>query len=66
MAVDWWQEGASIYAAIVATGALFLEIRRWFESGPRLKVTIICPAIQVGGAQEDDRALQEAKKNPRP
>ncbi len=31
---DW----AAIYAAIVATGALFLEVRRWFESGPKLVV----------------------------
>lgn len=29
---DW----IAIYAAIVATGALFLELRRWFESGPKL------------------------------
>ena len=30
----------AIYAAIVATGALALEIRRWFESGPRIKVRV--------------------------
>lgn len=28
------------YAAIVATGALALEIRRWFETGPRIKVRV--------------------------
>jgi hypothetical protein len=27
----------AIYAAIVATGALALEVRRWFESGARLR-----------------------------
>ncbi|MGV2050245.1 hypothetical protein ACQZ48_09175 [Agrobacterium sp. 22-209-1] len=33
-ASDW----AAVYAAIVATGALALEIRRWFESGPKISV----------------------------
>ncbi|CFX34395.1 conserved protein of unknown function [Candidatus Filomicrobium marinum] len=31
---DW----TAIYAAIVATGALVLEVRRWFESGPKVFV----------------------------
>ncbi|NLS04611.1 hypothetical protein HGP14_14730 [Rhizobium sp. P32RR-XVIII] len=31
-AADW----IAIYAAIVATGALSLEVRRWFESGPKI------------------------------
>ena len=35
-----WGIGVAIYAAIVATGALFLEIRRWVESGPRLYLTV--------------------------
>ena len=30
----------AIYATIVATGALFLKIRRWVESGPRLHLTV--------------------------
>lgn len=38
---DW----VATYAAIVATGALFLEIRRWRESGPHLSVT--CRSNQV-------------------
>lgn len=33
-----WQVAVAIYAAVVATGALFLEIRRWFEGRPRLIV----------------------------
>ncbi|MBB6467943.1 hypothetical protein HNQ96_003826 [Aminobacter lissarensis] len=32
---DW----AAFYAAIVATGALFLEMRRWVESGPKLRIS---------------------------
>ena len=35
-----WGIRVAIYAAIVATGALFLEIRRWVESGPRLHLTV--------------------------
>jgi hypothetical protein len=37
---DWWTNGTAIYAAIVATFALALEMRRWFESGPRLTITV--------------------------
>lgn len=36
---------ATVYAAVVATGALFLEVRRWFESGTRLHVTYMLNAI---------------------
>jgi hypothetical protein len=35
----------ALYAAIVSTGALFLEVRRWFESGPRLNITYMLDAI---------------------
>jgi hypothetical protein len=38
---DWWTIIIAAYAAIVATGALALEIRRWFESGPRLSLHIM-------------------------
>jgi hypothetical protein len=38
---DWWTIGIAAYAAIVSTGALFLELRRWFEAGPRLNIDII-------------------------
>lgn len=36
---EWWQVGVAIYAAVVATGALFLEVRRWFEDRLRLRIT---------------------------
>lgn len=36
---EWWQVGIAVYAAIVATGALALEVRRWFEGRPSLIVT---------------------------
>lgn len=35
-----WEVGVAIYAAVVGTGALFLEVRRWFESRPRLVVSV--------------------------
>lgn len=36
---EWWPVGVAIYAAIVATGALFLEVRRWVEGQARLVVS---------------------------
>lgn len=38
---DWWTIGIAAYAAIVSTGALFLELRRWFEAGPRLNIHVM-------------------------
>lgn len=46
----------AIYAAIVGTGALFLEVRRWFESGPRLKLSIISNAKMLGSFWEGEDA----------
>jgi hypothetical protein len=44
------------YAAFVATGALFLEIRRWFETGPKLVIRLMPNATTFGhraGAEEN-------------
>jgi hypothetical protein len=41
MITDWWTISIAAYAAIVATGALALELRRWFESGPRLSIQVM-------------------------
>lgn len=38
---DIWTIAVAVHAAIVATGALALEIRRWVESGPRLSLSIM-------------------------
>lgn len=43
-----WGEWIAVYAAVVATGALFLEIRRWFESRPRLYIDIATGMVTVG------------------
>lgn len=45
--IESWIAG---YAAIVATGALFLEVRRWFESGPRLRISATPNMITAGRA----------------
>jgi len=53
-AADW----IAIYAAIVATGALFLEIRRWFESGPQIHVRATPNMMVLGGSSpEEERDL---------
>lgn len=54
MATDRWTIVIAAYAAIVATGALFLEIRRWFESGPRIRISMMPVAKIYGGPVEDD------------
>jgi len=36
-----WGDAATIYAGIVATAALALEVRRWFESGPKLRLSVM-------------------------
>jgi len=43
------------YAAIVATGALFLEVRRWAESGPRLVLSCMPNALVSGESKEKKR-----------
>ena len=54
-------DATAIYAAIVATGALALEIRRWFESGPRLTLSIISKAKTYGGVLPDDKEYLVAR-----
>ena len=43
----------AIYAAIVGTGALALEFRRWFESGPR-PILHVSPNMMVIGSDGND------------
>jgi hypothetical protein len=46
----------AVYAAIVATGALFLEVRRWFENGPRLALGAM-PNAQMSGDETKEHYL---------
>jgi hypothetical protein len=48
----------AIYAAIVATSALLLNLRTWIESGPQIKINIIPDGMIIGGGEEfDERDL---------
>ncbi|WP_147290411.1 hypothetical protein [Pannonibacter phragmitetus] len=42
------------YAAIVATGALALEIRRWFETGPRISVRARADTVLLDGDRKTE------------
>lgn len=51
--INWLTIIIAGYAAIVATGALALEVRRWFESGPRLSIDLMPEAetINIPGTE---------------
>lgn len=56
--MEWTIEGAiAAYAAIVGTGALFLEIRRWRESGARLSLSLMADAQIVGDGRIEEKGL---------
>ncbi|TPL55413.1 hypothetical protein FJ942_17050 [Mesorhizobium sp. B2-4-2] len=42
----------AVYAAVVATGALALEVRRWFESGPKIYVKASPNMTLLDGVKE--------------
>jgi len=48
------QTWVAIYAAIVSTAAVALEVRRWFESGPRYKIKLIPNGMVIGGGDDTD------------
>jgi hypothetical protein len=43
-----------LYAAIVSTSALLLNLRTWIEAGPRLKVKVIPDGMVIGGDPKFD------------
>jgi hypothetical protein len=48
----------AIYAAIVGTGALLLNFKSWFDSGVKLKLSVIPDGMVIGGDSEmDERDL---------
>ena len=47
----------AIYAAIVATGALALEVRRWFESRPRLFLHVGTNMMVISSDGNDEHNL---------
>lgn len=52
-----WQTWVAIYAALIATGALFLEIRRWFDSRPRLALSVSKNMSTYGSLERDTRTF---------
>lgn len=44
----------AIYAAIVATSALLLNFRSWWETGPRLHLSLMVDGMVVGGLPEQE------------
>lgn len=52
-----WSDWATVYAAIVATGALSLELRRWFESGAKLNLSFMLDAITIPLGHDDRRYI---------
>jgi hypothetical protein len=44
----------SIYAAILATSALALNIKTWFDAGVRLKISLIPDGVVIGGDPQFD------------
>ncbi len=49
---DW----ISLLALMIACGASALEVRRWFESGPRLRLRIIADVVMVPGDDKRSKA----------
>jgi hypothetical protein len=54
--MDWAKPEVivAVYAAFVGTVALYLEVRRWFKTGPRLKITLMVDAMTIGGDPQFD------------
>lgn len=48
---------ATAYAAVVATAALWLEVRRWLREGPKLHVILVPDGEVVGGPNEEKDLL---------
>jgi hypothetical protein len=44
----------AIYAAIIGTSAFFLNLKSWWDSGPKLKLSLIPDGIIIGGGSEMD------------
>lgn len=56
--MEWGAEAlVATYAAIVATGALALEVRRWFESGPKIRVRANPGMMLIGAVGVEKESL---------
>lgn len=64
-ALQDWGMWVAIYAAFVATGTLFLEVRRWVEGRPRLHLSVMQHAqlVNVPGIDPDNTYLSVSVSN---
>src|SRR5574337_775908 len=52
--ISLWALGASVGSVVVAASAFVLELRRWFDEGVKLSMTIMPDAQLFGGGVRDD------------
>ena len=54
--ISLWAFGVSALSLCVAFAVFALELRRWFDEGVRLSMSVMADAILVGGGPQDDKA----------
>jgi hypothetical protein len=47
----------AIYAAVIGTSAFFLNVKAWWDSGPKLKLTVIANGVIIGSDGLDEKDL---------
>ncbi len=52
--ISLWALGVAGGSLIVAASLLILEVRRWFDEGVRLSVSVMVDAQFIGGPKKDD------------
>jgi hypothetical protein len=48
-----WALGISVLALVVSVGSFFLELRRWFDEGVKLSLSVMAECNRYGGGIED-------------
>lgn len=51
--ISLWALGVSVLALVATAGSLALEVRRWFDEGVKLSLSVVAKANLVGGNSED-------------
>jgi hypothetical protein len=51
--ISLWSLGVSVLSLCVAAAVFALELRRWFDEGVRLSMSVMTDAILIGGRQRD-------------
>lgn len=53
--ISLWAFGVSAGSLAIAFGVFALEVRRWFDEGVRLSISVIVDAKFFGGIEKDDQ-----------